>query len=142
MQWREFLRKSQRVIKFGVVGGSGVIVNAGIFYALTKSSTIDYRLLSPIAIECAIINNFLWNHLWTWADKKTVRKRHVFQRLLKFNLSSGLTALVVNWGILILCYEVFGMNKYLSNLIGIALGTGLNFLVSHFWTFKHHPRAE
>ncbi|MDD5675113.1 MAG: GtrA family protein [Chitinivibrionales bacterium] len=142
MNWPEWIRRSRRVAKFAAVGGSGVVVNAGIFYVLTKRTTIDYRLLSPIAIECAIINNFLWNHLWTWADKKTARKRHVVARLLKFNLSSGLTALVVNWGILILLTEVFGQNKYVANLIGIALGTVINFFVSHFWTFKHYGAPE
>lgn len=127
----------KRFFKFGMVGGTGVFVNSGFLFLLTERFHLDYKAAGIAAIELAIINNFIWNSLWTWNDRKANKKRHISKRFLKFNVSSGLTALIINWGLLVLLTEFFGMYYMLSNLIGIICGTALNFAVSHFWVFKH-----
>lgn len=124
-----------RLLKFGTVGGSGVIVNSGILYVLTELFSIDYRISSLAAIELAIINNFLWNYYWTFSERKATRKRGFLSMMLKFNLSSGFTAFVINWGTLFLLTEHFHVYYQISNLIGIGLGTMVNFCLSHFWAF-------
>jgi dolichol-phosphate mannosyltransferase len=124
-----------KLLKFGTVGGSGVIVNSGILYALTELLSIDYRISSLVAIEFAIINNFLWNYHWTFSERKAARKRGFFSMMLKFNISSGFTAFVINWGTLFLLTEHVHIYYQISNLIGIGLGTVVNFCLSHFWAF-------
>ncbi len=132
-----------RFVKFGLVGGSGVIVNEGLLYACTALAGMDYRMASPIAIECAIVNNFLWNYLWTWGDRKTGSRRSMAYTLFKFNVSSIVTALIVNYGLLVLLTEVVHVNYhipnvpnyYVSNLIAIGFGTVINFIFGHFWSF-------
>jgi len=132
-----FKLPAKRAFKFGSVGVSGVIVNTSILYFFTEQCGLDYRISSLIAIELSIINNFVWNSLWTWADKKVTSKRNWSKRFIKFHLSSALTAFVVNYGLLILFTEVFHLQYQLSNLIGIATGSLLNFFFSHFWVFRH-----
>jgi putative flippase GtrA len=141
-----------RFVKFGIVGGSGVIVNVGLLHAFTTVATIDYRIASIIAIECAVINNFLWNYFWTWNDRQAGSRRSFAYMLFKFHLSSGLTALVVNWGLLVLLNGVLRIdyhlsdlnllgrhvavsNMHCSNLIGIVCGAAVNFFLGHFWVF-------
>jgi putative flippase GtrA len=132
-----------RFIKFGLVGGSGVVVNVALFHILSDRLTFDYRIASILAIECAIINNFFWNYNWTWRDCKTSSKRKFSYRILKFHLSSGLTALIVNWGLLVLLTDIFKVQYHIpniadhnvSNLIGIGFGACANFLIGHFWVF-------
>jgi dolichol-phosphate mannosyltransferase len=126
----------KQFIKFGIVGGSGVVVNAGLFRLFFKYGGLDYRVASIIAIEIAIINNFFWNYLWTFRERRTKSFRDMLYALVRFNVSSGLTALVVNWGILVLLKEMLGMYEEGANLIGIAAGTLANFLMSHLWAFK------
>jgi putative flippase GtrA len=135
-----------RFIKFGIVGGSGVVVNAGLFFVFADYARIDYRIASILAIECAVINNFLWNYFWTWKDRRTDSKRSFVYMLLKFHLSSGLTAMVVNWGLLVLLTDVLHLHypvtfmhasdKHISNLIGIACGAIVNFVLGHYWVFS------
>ena len=132
-----FIYPAKRAFKFGTVGVSGVIVNTCILYFLTERCGLDYRISSLIAIELSIINNFIWNSIWTWADKKVDSKRKLSKRFIKFHLSSALTAFIVNYGLLILFTEVFHLQYQLSNLIGIATGSLLNFFLSHFWVFRH-----
>jgi dolichol-phosphate mannosyltransferase len=125
-----------RFTKFGIVGGSGVIVNVGLLHLFTAFFKIDYKISSIIAIECAIINNFLFNYFWTWNDRRTYKKRSFFYRLFKFHLSSGFTALIVNWGLLVFLTEVWHIYYHISNLIGIGCGSFVNFLLGHFWVFS------
>ncbi|HMD68026.1 MAG TPA: GtrA family protein [Chitinivibrionales bacterium] len=135
-----------RFVKFGIVGGSGVVVNAGLFYLFTTGAAFDHKVASVIAIECAIINNFLWNYFWTWKDRKTESKRSFAYMLMKFNLSSGLIAFVVNFGLLVLLTDLLHVNYhfpisqvsnvFISNLIGIGCGTLANFFLSHYLVFS------
>jgi dolichol-phosphate mannosyltransferase len=125
-----------RFVKFCIVGGSGVLVNAGLFRLLMRGAGLDYRLAAVAAIETAIVNNFLWNYLWTFRDRKASRVRDMLVMFVRFNLSSGLTAMAVNWGLLVFLKEVFGVYEEIANLIGIAAGTVANFLASHLWAFS------
>jgi dolichol-phosphate mannosyltransferase len=124
-----------RFLKFGLVGGSGVLVNAGILYGLTEWVSLDYRLAAVGAIELAIIHNFTWNYLWTWRERRPATPGGWIGMFLKFNFSSGLTALALNWGILVFLTEIAGVHYLISNLAGIAAGTIANFCLSHFWAF-------
>ena len=134
-------------MKFGIVGGSGVVVNVGLLHVFTAYAKMDYRVASIAAIECAVVNNFLWNYFWTWHDRKAGSKRSFAYMLLKFHLSSGFTALIVNWGLLVLLtealhidYHIPGVpNYHISNLIGIGFGAVANFFVGHFWVFSKKP---
>lgn len=137
-----------RFVKFGLVGGSGVVVNVGLLHAFTAYAKMDYRIASIVAIECAVVNNFLWNYFWTWHDRRTGSKRSFAYMLFKFHLSSGFTALIVNWGLLVLLTEVLRVNYHIpgvpnyhiSNLIGIGFGAVVNFFIGHFWVFSKQQK--
>lgn len=131
------------------MGGSGVAVNVGLLHVFTASAKLDYRLASIFAIECAVLNNFLWNYFWTWKDRQAESKRSFAYMLLKFHLSSGFTAFAVNWGLLVLLTEILHVNYHvanvpnyhISNLIGIGLGAVVNFFIGHFWVFSKRASA-
>ena len=139
-----------RFVKFGMVGGSGVVVNVGLLHAFTAFAKMDYRIASILAIECAVVNNFLWNYFWTWKDRKTGSKRSFLYMLVKFHVSSGFTALIVNWGLLVLLTELLHVNYHIpgvpnyhvSNLIGIGFGAVVNFFIGHFWVFAKQQSPE
>ncbi len=123
----------KRLIKFGLVGVSGILVNNGLLYLLTEWMGLNYKLSSPIAIELSIVSNFLLNFAWTWKDRGY---KKFLPRLLKYHISAGLTAFVFNWSFLVLLTELFHLYYILSNIIGIGLGMFSNFLLNHYWTFR------
>jgi dolichol-phosphate mannosyltransferase len=120
----------QRFLRFGLVGLSGVFVDMAMLYLLSDPSTLGWGLTRSkiIASEIAIINNFLWNDRWTFGDISSRQagwgKR--LKRLLKFNLIC-LAGLILNVLLLNLLFNVFGINRYLANLIAIAAVTLWNF---------------
>ena len=119
-----------RFIRFGCVGLSGVFVDMAVFYLLSDPTTLAWGLTRSkiIAAEAAIINNFLWNDRWTFGDIASRQKgwRRRFKRLVKFNLIC-LTGLILNVLLLNLLFNLFGINRYVANLIAIAIVTLWNF---------------
>jgi dolichol-phosphate mannosyltransferase len=122
-----------RFARFAAVGFSGVIVDMGLLFLLSDPSTLGWGLTRSklLAAEAAIINNFLWNDSWTFADVSR-HQRELTQRLrrfAKFQLIC-LAGLVLNTLLLNVLFNVFGMNRYLANAIAIAAVTGWNFWVN------------
>ena len=109
------------------------MVNMGLLYVLSDYFHIYYIISSVIAIETSIITNFFLNDLLTWSDRA---KKSFLQRLIQYHISVGLTAILVNWLLLIFFTEVLGVYYLISNMLGIAAGTLLNFIVNDIWTFK------
>jgi dolichol-phosphate mannosyltransferase len=123
-----------RLIKFGIVGASGVLVNVGTLFLLTEFGGIPYFLASLIAIELSIISNFTINLLWTWRDRS--EEGTLWKMVVRYHVGAGATAVLGNYVILIALTELFGMHYMISNLIGIAVGTFSNYLINDLWTFK------
>ena len=119
-----------RFIRFGLVGLSGVFVDMVVLYLLSDPSALGFPLTRSkiIAGEIAIINNFLWNDAWTFADVayKQQEWRQRFKRFFKFNVIC-LAGLVLNVLILNLVFNFVMANRYIANLIAIAVTTIWNF---------------
>jgi dolichol-phosphate mannosyltransferase len=122
-----------RILKFATVGLSGVGVNMGMLFLLTEYLHIPYLISSILAIEISILSNFFLNDIWTWRDR--IKKKYL-HRLIQYHISVGVTAIFINWLILLILTEFFGLYYLISNLIGIALGTFANYILNDIWTFR------
>jgi dolichol-phosphate mannosyltransferase len=119
-----------RFVRFATVGLSGVVVDMGVLYLLSDPSTLGWGLTRSklIAAELAIMNNFLWNDAWTFADLS--RNQGQFrQRLRRFGKFQVIcfSGLVLNTLILNLLFNAFGINRYVADAIAIGAVTGWNF---------------
>ncbi|WP_310482982.1 glycosyltransferase family 2 protein [Chamaesiphon sp. VAR_48_metabat_403] len=117
-----------RFLRFGVVGFSGVFVDMGIFYLLRTVLGLALTRSAIFSSEIAIINNFLWNDLWTFGDisSKQQGNRKRLRRFLKFNLVC-MAGLILNVLIVNFLFNIVHVNEYLAKLIAIAMITFLNF---------------
>jgi len=125
-----------RFIKFGVVGGSGIVVNMGLLWFFTDIVGMYYLISSIFAIALAMISNFIWNDLWTWRDRREPGVKAYLTRMAKFILVSSIAGYIGNLGVLWILTHFFHVYYLISNLIGIAVGTILNYSVNNFWTFR------
>jgi dolichol-phosphate mannosyltransferase len=119
-----------RFLRFAVVGLSGVVVDMGLLFLLSDPSMLGWGLTRSklIAAEMAILNNFLWNDLWTFRDVSAHQRglKARLRRLGKFQLIC-LAGVALNTILLNLQFNLLGMNRYLANAIAIAAVTGWNF---------------
>lgn len=82
-----------RFIKFGIVGGTGFVVNF-VGLELLKRFGLSTYFATLFATEAAIISNFIFNNIWTFKDKTITKVGDIIPQFLKFNFSS-LFAVVV-----------------------------------------------
>ncbi len=123
-----------RLVKFILVGASGICVNEGVLYLLTEYAGMFYLLSSVFATQSAILNNFTWNHLWTFRDRRT-NNESILIRLGKFELVS-IGGNLTNILVLYLAVSFLGMHYLAANLIGIAAGFAVNFVGNNIWTWR------
>ncbi len=120
-------------LKFAIIGTSGICINMAFLYLFTSVMGIYYMASAIYAIEISILWNFIFNNIWTWKDRK---KQKLYKKIVKYHISTGLSAILGNWLILLILTEFFSVYYLVSNLIGIAAATIANFLLSDLWTFR------
>jgi putative flippase GtrA len=135
-----------RFLKFGLVGSSGILVNLAILYSCQE---FLFRGLEPqgtrlslslsAAIFVATLNNFAWNRLWTWGDRKDQIGKHILIQLGQYFLACWLSILLQFVFTKILAHYLY----YLAaNLFAIAFAALVNFLVNDAWTFAAKRREK
>jgi len=129
---------SNRLFKFVIVGGMGAAVQ---FVALAIfRHLLPYQLAFFLAIEVAVLSNFLLSNLWTFADRKLEASKMPAQ-FVKFNLASAGSILIQQ--VLALAGAHFiGTNVPLFTLpiINLVIDTGMMFavvgiLVGMLWNY-------
>ena len=134
----------KRFIQFGLVGASGVFVDMGILFVLADPRMLGWGLSwsKALAAETAILNNFLWNDLWTFRDLATGQAgwHRRARRLGKFNLIC-LVGIALNVLLLNVQVHLLQMNLYVANLIAILLVSIWNFWMNLRFGWGKPPRA-
>jgi putative flippase GtrA len=65
-----------RWCKFNIVGGIGIIVQFVALFLLKSVLHFNYLAATAIAVEAAVVHNFVWHEQFTWADRtKTDRTK-------------------------------------------------------------------
>lgn len=135
---RRFLKadSATELARFGIVGASGVLVNNAALFLLHGALGWHLILASVVAVETAIVNNFIWNDLWTFSERTPARFR-----FLRFNLVS-LGGLVVNTGALVGIVALTGAHYLVANLVAIGAAMAWNFSANARWTWLRDIEAS
>lgn len=120
-----------RFLRFGVVGFSGLFVDYTIFFLLFSQVGLGLTTSNILSAETAIINNFIWNDAWTFADfaQQQLGWPARLKRFLKFNLIC-LAGLFLNTLLVNIFFNIFSINAYLAKFLAIAIVTLWNFWVN------------
>jgi dolichol-phosphate mannosyltransferase len=124
-----------KIIRFAIVGCSGILVNMGLLWLLTGIAGVYYLVSSIVAIEVSIISNFLLNDHWTFGKGGGHRARPISSRFALFQLVS-IGGAAINWLVLFLLTEFGGVYYLASNMAGILAAFIWNYLVNRHLTWK------
>ena len=128
--------KLVRWAKFNLVGGIGIGVQFASLLLLKSVLHFDYLVATAIAVEAAVVHNFVWHEQFTWADRVQISWGSSLRRLIRFNMTTGLVSIVGNLALMKVMVGLGGMNYLLANAIAIALCSVANFVVSDGWVFE------
>ncbi len=127
-----------RLLKFNLVGAVGILVQLGVLHSLTSGLGVNYLPATALAVETAVLHNFIWHERFTWADRAGLPGRSL-GRLLRFNLTTGAVSVVGNLGFMSLLVEQAHLPFLMANLVTISLCSLVNFVVSDRLVFRAQP---
>ena len=130
---------SRRFLKFGTVGVSGMGVNMGLLYVAqehifnaVQQPEIKLNLSLALAIFFATLNNFIWNRMWTWADRKQHHHSPFLAQFGQYTLACWLSIVLQAVFTNLLAPHIYYL---IANMAAIALTSVLNFVLNDIWTF-------
>jgi len=125
-----------RWCKFNVVGGIGIAVQFAALFLLKSVLHFNYLFATAVAVEAAVVHNFVWHEQFTWADRVESSWRESVPRFVRFNLTNGAVSILGNLALMHVLVGRGHLNYLAANAIAIAMCSVANFLVSEAWIFE------
>jgi putative flippase GtrA len=120
-----------QLVRFGLVGGVGFVVNLAVYALFVHPIGVDYRIAAVAAWFVAVVNNFVLNRHWTF-DARDGRARFQAIRFVAVSLVAfGFSLLLLT-----LLVEGAGVAKVPAQALAVAGATPLNFLGNKLWSFR------
>ncbi|MEW5355366.1 MULTISPECIES: GtrA family protein [unclassified Streptomyces] len=133
--WRE-------IVKFGAVGGAGLLVNLLVFNLVRHVTDLPVVRASIIATVVSIVFNYIGFRYFTYRDRD---KSGRTKELTLFLLFSAV-GLVIENGVLYLATYGFGWDTPLQSnvfkFLGIGIATLFRFWSYRTWVFRALPVAK
>ena len=125
--------------KFNVVGVAGFAVQLALLWIFTTVSGMHYLIATMLAVEIAVLHNFVLHEAWTWRNLQPAGR---WQRLLRFHLANGLISIVSSVLFTWFLKEFFGLPLLVSNAAAVGVTALLNFAMAEAWVFRPVTAAE
>ena len=130
------LRLLRRWAIFNAVGAIGVVIQLGVFAALVHLTALNYLAATVVAVEAAVLHNFVWHQRWTWRDRPASTARDLTARLARFHLANGAVSLVGNVVLMAALAGVLGLDPVVANVTAIAGCSLVNFAAGTTFVFR------
>jgi len=140
---KNILKEPTRIIKFGLVGLSGLFVN--ILMVLVSTTTLKpiigpskfvYTIASIIGFEVSLTWNFILHELWTFKDLiKNKSIKGAILRWIKYHIAS-IGSLLTQTTSVTLLSGYFMVPVPISVTIGVFLGFIVNYVIGRFYAWK------
>lgn len=124
-----------RVPAFVAVGAGGFLLQMVALYTLEQLLRWPYLLATLLAVETAVLHNFLWHERWTWRDRGETGPAR-WHRLLRYHVGTGVASIAGNLLITMAGVEWLGLPTLVANATAVAATSVANFLVADRWVFR------
>lgn len=119
-----------KILKFGIVGLLGLIVDFGITWLCKEKLRMNKYVANTLGFSFAATNNFILNRIWTFHSADPA----VYRQYLSF-VAVALVGLVLNNLIIYFLNEKRQLNFYAAKAIAIAIVMLWNFSINYLYTF-------
>jgi putative flippase GtrA len=140
---RQYFPEIIRLMKFLIVGGTGMLVNLGLLFLFTEIFGLYYMISAMIAGFLTVTYNFFANNFWSFADRDV-------------SLVSGYTRFVITMGLYFIVYYVllyvftefvFGNFSFyfvkgymISAILSTIVATIPKYIMCFWWVFLDRNR--
>ena len=151
MNWRQqlnFLRhlgrlyrfrfpRTSRLLAFGLVGGSGFVVDSAFYFGLQWLGA-SHLLARFLSFWPAVSWNWWLNRVVTFRDRPAMPRTGQWGRFA----ATSLTGLAVNFGsywALTSWVPLFARERFLALALGVAIGSLVNFAAANRFVYRPAP---
>lgn len=120
----------RRWLKFNAVGALGICVQLLAVFLLGSVFDVDSLCATALAVEAAVLHNFFWHEHFTWADRRSGTNCRGLQRLVVFNVTTGVVSIGGNVFLVSLLIHLLRLPLFTANLVSIAACSIFNFLIN------------
>jgi putative flippase GtrA len=135
-------RYVHEAVKFGAVGGAGLLVNLAVFNLVRHVTDLPVVRASVVATVVAIAFNYVGFRYFTYRDRdKTGRTKE----MTLFLLFSGVGLVIENGILFVATYGFHWDSPLQSNIfkfVGIGIATLFRFWSYRTWVFRALPARE
>ena len=110
-------------------------IQLGVLGFLVRGTSLPYLPATAIAVELAVLHNFVWHERWTWRDRAAPSLAARLHRLGRFHLSNGIISMVGNLGTVRLLTGSFGLDPVGANILAILACSFVNFVLGEWLVF-------
>ncbi len=119
-----------KVFRFLLVGGLTFSIYYGFLWIAYGFFHMPYPGAVAVSYSFAIIFHFLASRKITFNSLGTKPQKQVVRYLAVAALNY-----LVQLGVIRLCFEIYGINFYISTFFGILLTMIIGFILMNFWVF-------
>jgi putative flippase GtrA len=117
-----------RFLKFNSVGVAGFAVQMTVLAALLHAG-VHYLAATALAVEAAVLHNFVWHERWTWKDRPAAGHGRL-GRLFRFHALNGLVSLAGNVLLMRLFVGTLGVPAIPANILAVMACSLVNYFGS------------
>lgn len=121
-----------RFARFALAGAGGFIIQVGTVAGLTEIMHVNYLIATLVAVEAAILSNFVWHHHWTFRD----RAGSWLERLIRFNALNAMTSIFGSIFLTAFFVEVGGLHPVAANIASVVGLSVINFIGADRLVFR------
>jgi putative flippase GtrA len=130
-----------RWVRFNVVGAMGMVVQLSVLAGLNWLLPGHYLAATAVAIEVAVLHNFVWHVRYTWRDRNR-GEGDGLRRLVRFHVSNGAISMIGNLALMRVLVQHAGMRPVAANVVAIGCCSVANFVVGNLWAFGDRKESE
>ncbi len=131
------LLQEKRLIKYGIVGITGTVVDVAWLYLLVEFFSLNVIHAATISFMLAVVNNYYFNAKWTFEQKQ---KKYKAQKIKFYAVS--VVGLFINIICMMFFVNLLAIYYIVAKLLTSCVVLTWNFLGNQYWTFfeeiPHH----
>ena len=123
-----------RIFRFAVIGTMNAIIIAFVIWLMMKKLSCHYIITNIVAYLLAQTNNFLWCKYWVFKTEQG-SKHGLWEQLVLFAIAFAI-AYSAQFAFLILMVEVWHVDKFVAQFLGMFIYGAVNFIANKRFTFR------
>jgi putative flippase GtrA len=125
---------SPALLRFSMVGLLGIGAQLLAMEMFAGGLRLPTLVASPLAVEFAVLHNFLWHWRWSFAGAESGLR--FWPAMLRFHLTNGVISLLGTTAMMWLLHEQLRMPRMPANLVSILACWGLNWTAARYFVFR------